>query len=284
MNEKTAISEDVLARDAEIARLREQVSNLEKQKRMSRGDRLKLAIIDRAPFTIWASDRNMQILLWGGACAKVYGFTAAQAIGKNYLELFVDPPERKQSREDALKIIDEDVEFTNFIAYDVREDGGNITMLTNCMRVYDDEIGGYVQAELGLDISDLELAKDKWRKLREVGIAFLKDEEQRVLSDRNLLARRIQDIRENSLFNLGERKRQLQEWRTRIQRETKSSTEIPVITSEMENIEEAIVWVKKQSDLLADLVKHASSAEELSDLALEVDAYASGLLLQLEGG
>ena len=36
-------------------------------------DQLKLAILDKSPFTIWASDRNCMIKMWDGQCESMYG-------------------------------------------------------------------------------------------------------------------------------------------------------------------------------------------------------------------
>jgi hypothetical protein len=46
-------------------------------------------------------------------------------------------------------------------------------MLTNCFRVFDSKRNCYIQAEVGLEISDLQLKVDEHRRLREVGIAHL---------------------------------------------------------------------------------------------------------------
>lgn len=182
-------TDDVRRRlEAEIGSLKSQMEQLEKNQ-MSHEDRLSLETLRRMPFTIWACDRNFRIVLWNSVCAQVYGIGAKEAIGAEYADLFVDPVEQEQSREDVCKIIDDDVTFKNFLAYDHSAERERRTMLTNCFRIWDSRLNEYLQAEVALEISDLQLRIDEHRTLREVGIARL---EQR---------KKVSDLRKSELLS-----------------------------------------------------------------------------------
>jgi PAS domain-containing protein len=79
----------------EIDSLKSRIAELEKHQ-LSSEDRLKLAIIDRCPFTVWACDRNFRIVLWNSVCEQIYGHNSKEAIGADYADLFVDPVEEEQ--------------------------------------------------------------------------------------------------------------------------------------------------------------------------------------------
>lgn len=164
----------------EINQLKAKIAELERRA-IAHEDKLKLAIFERSPFTVWACDRNFRIVLWNKVCEKIYGVSAREAIGSDYADLFVDPVEEEESRKDCLSTIDNDVVFENFLAYDHASDGTRRTMLTNCFRIWDDEKEEFLQAEVALEISDLQLRIDEHRTLREVGIARL--EQQKKLID-----------------------------------------------------------------------------------------------------
>jgi PAS domain S-box-containing protein len=184
----------------ELESMRRQIVTLQTMQ-LSREQRLKLAILERVPFTMWACDRDFKIILWGGKCEDLYGYSLDQAVGKNYLQLFVDPPERKQSREDCLKIIDEGMVQKNCLAYDKAKDGSQRYMLTNCFRIFDEQAQAYLQAEVALEISDLQLKAEELRTLREAGIKWQTQIERSVEIKKRELFSRI-DAANSSKFNL----------------------------------------------------------------------------------
>jgi hypothetical protein len=122
---------------------------------------------------MWACNRQFKIVLWTAGSPKIYGHRTEDVLGKNYLELFVDASERKQSKIDCLRIIDNDYVQNNFLAYDVTKSVTHRTMLTNCFRIMDEDTGEPLQAEVAVDISDLELKKDEHRTLREAGLCMV---------------------------------------------------------------------------------------------------------------
>lgn len=157
--------------DAMERKLRDEIELLKRKliatAELSREDRLKLAILDQSPFTIWAADRECKIRLWSPSAARVYGRSSSDAIGKDFVKLFVDPVEAADARKDCRRIVDDNAVFSNFLAFDHTAEGQR-TMLTNCFRVQDPTTGEFLQAEVGLDISDLPEREKKHRNLREL--------------------------------------------------------------------------------------------------------------------
>jgi len=140
------------------------IEQLKEQRAFSYEDRMKLRIIDEAPFTLWACDRNFLIRLWECQAPAMYGIKKDEALGKEYLTLFVAKDERVASETDCLAIIDEGDVFNNCIAEDVGK-RGKCTVITNCFRVQDVETGEWLQAEIGLDISNLDEEKEKYARV-----------------------------------------------------------------------------------------------------------------------
>src|SRR4051812_36147504 len=130
----------------------DQHSNIDDQRRI---ERLAAALVDTAHVSIWAADRNFQIVLWNSGAENIYGIQRAEALGKNYLQLFIDEVERDQSRIDTLRIIDNGYRQYNCLAYDHHGTTARRHMLTNCFRIVDPETGEAYQAEIGVEISDL---------------------------------------------------------------------------------------------------------------------------------
>jgi PAS domain S-box-containing protein len=118
---------------------------------------------------VWACRRNFQIVLWNRRCEERYGCSRANAIGRNFFGLFVHDHERDQAEKDCIRIIDEGTVFVNFIADDHDATGKQIRVLTNCFRVWDERFKEWIQAEIGVDISDFETSADRHRTIREVG-------------------------------------------------------------------------------------------------------------------
>lgn len=141
----------------------EYINDIISQRAFTYEDRMKLAILDQSPFTIWASDRNCKIKLWTGRCEELYGYTHETALGRDYVDLFVAPDEQRAARIDCVDIIDNGTIFHN-LANDTGRNG-KIELLTNCFRVKDVITGEYLQAEMGLIISFLEQERDRLTKI-----------------------------------------------------------------------------------------------------------------------
>lgn len=140
-----------------------QIKELKKQVDFSHEDRLKLAILKKAPFTIWASDRNCIIKMWSGRCEAMYGLSEDEVLGKDFVPLFVAKDEQLAARRDQLKIIDDNAIFHN-IANDNSQNGNILHLITNCFRIRDPESGEYWSAEIGISMDHYEAEKKQLEK------------------------------------------------------------------------------------------------------------------------
>lgn len=138
----------------------ELLKELERKRAFSFEDQMKLLILDESPFTIWASDRDCKITFWSGKCESLYGYTASQAIGQDYVDLFVAEDERVAARKDQLSIIDDGIVFHN-MANDQGKNGNVLHLITNCRRIKNPENGEYWNAEMGLIIDYYEDERER---------------------------------------------------------------------------------------------------------------------------
>jgi len=143
----------------ELEALRRRVSELEQRRAVSREDRLMLAIAKKCPFSVWACNRNFTITLWEPGAEAVYGHSKEEAIGENYLNLFVSEEEREQSAIDCIRVIEEDYLQRNFFAWDSAKNGTKRGMLTNCFRIWDDDEHDWLQAEVALEVPELGIRR-----------------------------------------------------------------------------------------------------------------------------
>jgi hypothetical protein len=204
---------------SEIALLRETVQKLEKQRPLTREQKLKLAILDKAPFTLWACDRDFNIVLWEGKCSENYCCPSEHAIGSNYLELFVDPLEREESQKWCVEIIDHGAVQRNCLATDTGLDGKPKTMLTNCFRIRDEENDCYLQAEVALEINDYDLKKQEYHELRELARERRGLMRQNTELQRNALLSRIETAHYAGLLAFHKRRDVLTAWSRRVEAE-----------------------------------------------------------------
>lgn len=147
-------------------------------------DRIKLAILDSLPFTIWASDRDCIVRLWEGQCEPMYGYKKEEILGKNYINIFVAKDEQAAARRDQIEIIDNNATFHN-IANDRGRFGNILRLITNCCRIIDPDNGDYLNAEMGVSIAYYEEEKQKLeeniaegRRIQSFNKQFLVDQQQ----------------------------------------------------------------------------------------------------------
>lgn len=247
--------------------LRERVQIAEQRRILTHEDALKLAIIDRAPFTMWACDRDFKIVLWAGQCEQVYGYRAHQAKGKNYLKLFVDEPERPDSQADCIAIIDDDVVFRNFIAEDVAKDGSKRYMLTNCFRIWDDEKKDWLQAEVAIEISDIHLAIQNHRTLREAGIAMVAMQKRILEVEQKELASRVRYSLEEKSDELRRKEEEWINWFNRAGLPDDKINELRAVARSTR------VAMRKSGDDLISRIHTTKSIEDLQSLETEVTEF-----------
>lgn len=264
----------------EVNRLRRKITALEAQivdlkaNQRSREDSIKLAIIDRSPFTLWACDRNYRIVLWNKACVQVYGHPPETAIGAEFAQLFVDDVEAVQAREDCLKIIDHDVAFKNFLAYDHSKMGTRRTMLTNCFRVWDEGKREYLQAEVALEISDLQLRVEEHRNLRELGSALREQQKSLCKYKRDALLIQLTALENRLMRPVQNENRILDEYIMSLKNEKVSSERIDSLVSDKQKMLE-----QQTKDILSEIEKYrsrilgAQGPEELDQVGIDINQY-----------
>lgn len=128
------------------------------------------AIIQGIDASLWAAagpDHGFQIRFWNRGAERIYGYTAEDAIGQNYLDLFVDEYEREQASLDHAEIVETGRTYRN-LANDKAADGSVRRMLTMGFPLRDPADGAWLLGELGVDVSDLattdELALQRVRE------------------------------------------------------------------------------------------------------------------------
>ena len=272
MNDSEKDKEQLLQ---ELNYLRQKVIELERQRPFSHQDSLKIAVVESAPFSLWACDRNFKIVIWNEQAEKVYKHSKHEAMGKDFVDLFVDEPEQEQARIDCLAIIDQDVKFKNFLANDKDRYGNTLTMLTNCFRIWDEETQQYLQAEIGLEISDLGESQMKHRTLRELGMESV------ALRKRNLdLERRSQNMRlvmvfHEKLSTIDEKIREERDTVSRLIRSGEFTREQAehLVKDNLEALNNAKRAIKELNENLLHSILDARTVEELDELGLRITEF-----------
>ena len=139
------------------------------------------ALYAQSPLSIWASlgkEHNYRVVYWNEGAEKIYGIPAEEAIGQNYLDLFVadeGPQVRRDSENDCDDIILNGTQFINYMAVDnkrirrVKSPEHPILLLTNVFRVFV-EGQGY-QVEMAVDVTSsglLKYRRPEFRQLKQV--------------------------------------------------------------------------------------------------------------------
>ncbi len=255
----------------EIKKLKKMVNEFNKKRLITREDQLKLAVIDKAPFTLWACNRDFEIVLWTGICESIYQFKKEDAIGKNYLTLFVDEPERYQSEMDCINMIDEDYIQKNFLAWDISKNGKRRTMLTNCFRIWDEDNQEYLQAEIALEISDLELSDREHRTLRELGISRQAEMKKMLDLKKSNLLYLLQDIYTRKVVNIDRKSQEIYKYKSEIEKESLNKDQVNKLTKEkIDSINEERAYVKNRNKELAEKIINEKEQKKILIIEKEI--------------
>ncbi|MFD3425316.1 ATP-binding protein [Nocardia fluminea] len=109
--------------------------------------------------SMWAAagpEEDYAIRLWNRGAEQLYGFTRDEALGENYLTLFVNELERGQAMADHDDIVRSGREFRN-LANDIMSDGTERLLLTVGFPLDDRITGERLLAEVGIDVTDVPL-------------------------------------------------------------------------------------------------------------------------------
>lgn len=133
-------------------------------------DRMLLQMVDKSPFTFWASDKSYKVRLWKGKSSSVY---ARDMLGREFYE-FISRYERSNAMADSIKIINaKDTElaqlledFKNYYTEDIVGNKASIGIVTNTIQLIDDITGEALYAEIGVPI-DLQKALKEFNERQE---------------------------------------------------------------------------------------------------------------------
>ena len=254
----------------EVKNLREEIAVLTDKLELSHEDVLRLKIMDRAPFTMWACDRDCKIVLWTHQCESIYGYKKREAIGADFVELFVDEPEKKAAREDCVDIIDNDVVFRNFIAQDIAKDGSYRYMLTNCFRIWDSELNEWLQAEVALEIRDIHEAIKEHRNLREAGIWLAAQRKRMLEIEKKDLESRARIVYLEREMKIREKEREIRRYISRLRKEGQEQLADSLELSTTEQFSSDSQKLKNAFEVLLKSIKSCQSLQECEKLQEEV--------------
>ena len=260
----------------------EEINKLKKEKSISREDRLKLKISERVPFTMWACDRNFKIVLWECGSECVYKYRKEDIIGENYLELFVHEYEREQSKKDCIEIIDHDLMQKNFIATDCSKNGTRPMLATNCFRIWDEETKEYLQAEVSLDISNLQEKINEYNKCmvdwaREIGE---KEKTMKIL--RVSLQTRLDEIHDDKIRHLAIHETKIEEYLKGIDRVRSKEEAKKEKVGYKEKNEKLKKAIRDKDNYFKTRISNAQTADEFEKLQTEISQYNMKSINEIE--
>jgi hypothetical protein len=135
---------------------------------------IKLAIFDRIPMPVWACDRACRIVLWNESAARLYDYPAAEAVGKDFVDLFVNDLEKEKARVDCVDIIDNNHIIRN-MADDIDKHKVTKNLVTHCFPVYNAGPHAGLQVEISYEIQGVERLEKELRRLQEQSRAAEED-------------------------------------------------------------------------------------------------------------
>lgn len=115
-----------------------------------------LQLLRAIPLPVWSADLDAKIVHWGSAAEKTYGHSGEVALERNFIDLFVNDPEKKQAEDDLVCIIFGQEGLAHFnLCRDKNADNDEVYLVTCCFPVFDARANRVVQAEISFDLSKL---------------------------------------------------------------------------------------------------------------------------------
>ncbi|HEY7608653.1 MAG TPA: CHASE3 domain-containing protein [Alphaproteobacteria bacterium] len=121
------------------------------------------AFIDEAPFAVIALDANRRIMLWSQAAERIFGFTAAEALGRSYDELLVPADERAQ-RDQVWATLPKGAPLRNVPTRRLNKSGKPVEVLVSGRALFGP--GGEFRGAIGL-VEDVTEKRSVERQLRQ---------------------------------------------------------------------------------------------------------------------
>jgi PAS domain-containing protein len=128
----------------------------------------RLQFLDSIPLPTWAADASAKIVFWAGSAEQTYGHVKGRALQKDFIDLFVTEPEKKQARKDLFSIVSgqEGLEHFN-LCKDKDKNGKQVYLVTCCFPVFDPRTNEIVQAEVSFDLSRLEALEEELEEMHQ---------------------------------------------------------------------------------------------------------------------
>lgn len=193
------------------------LSTLGKMRAFSWEDRMLLQMIEKSPFTFWASDKSYKVRLWAGKSSIVY---ARNMLGREFHE-FISRFERRNAMADSIRIIDaQDTEllqlledFKNYYTKDIVGTKADVGIVTNSIQLVDEISGEVFYAEIGVPI-DLDKALNEFNKRQkefEIEISEFEKRCDELISEANIIHNELIDKINNKSRATKERKHELRQ-------------------------------------------------------------------------
>ena len=146
-------------------------------------------------------------------------------------------------------------------------------MLTNCFRIWDSVNEEYLQAEVAIEISDLELAVDRHRNLREAGVAYVEQRKRIFELEKRELRNRIMLAYPQKLSQLDAKKREVDGFIASLRRRVKGNVADSLTTDYQHQFQDASAKILSVCQQLLDRIEETTTVEECAKLVPDITEF-----------
>ena len=136
-----------------------------REKRTEGIDRLLASIVESSDDAIYAKTLDGTILSWNGGAERIYGYTAAEVIGKNVSILV--PPDMPDEVPEMLRQIGEGERIAHYETVRVKKDGSRVHVSMSLSPLADEDGRITGASSLARDITDRKLAEEALKRTAE---------------------------------------------------------------------------------------------------------------------